>query len=55
MKLLSMFLAASILLLPACETAEHATADAGDVAGHALTKTGSALQHGGEKLRNATE
>ncbi len=55
MKLLSLFLAALVLLLPAYETAEHATSDAGDIAGHALAKTGSALQHGGEKLQNATE
>jgi predicted small secreted protein len=55
MKLIHMFLAASLLLLPACETAEHATSDAGDIAGHALAKTGSALQHGGEKIQNATE
>jgi predicted small secreted protein len=56
MKLIYLFLAASLLLLlPACETAENATSDAGDIAGHALAKTGSALQHGGAKLQNATE
>jgi hypothetical protein len=56
MKLCITLLAASLLLLlPACETAENATADAGDVAGHAMTKTGSAIAHGGEKLENATQ
>jgi len=55
MKPIYICLAALVLLLPACETAEHATSDAGDIAGHAVAKTGSALEHGGEKLQNATQ
>ena len=55
MKIAYFFLATALLLLPACETAEHATSDAGDVAGHAVAKTGSALEHGGEKIENATQ
>ncbi len=55
MKLLYIILAGSLLLLPACETARDATADAGDIAGHAVAKTGSAIEHGGEKLENATQ
>jgi predicted small secreted protein len=55
MKPIYILLAASLLLLPACETAEHATADAGDIAGHAVAKTGSAVEHGGEKLQDATQ
>jgi predicted small secreted protein len=55
MKFVYTILAAAVILLPACETARDATSDAGNVTGQALAKTGSAVEHGGEKLENATQ
>jgi hypothetical protein len=55
MKPFHILLATLILLLPACETAEDTAAGAGDLAGHAVAKTGSAIEHGGEKIENATQ
>jgi predicted small secreted protein len=45
--------ALSLLLafaLPACTTARYAAEDSTDLAAHAVTKTGHAIAHGGEKI-----